>query len=191
MTKYQDLTGRTFGRLTVVERAGSQDGRALWLCRCECGKTTITSTNRLNSGNTKSCGCLFLETVSNTGKSNTVHGGCSRLYKKHQRLYQVWENMRQRCNNPKSKPYPNYCGRGIKICAEWENSFEAFKAWALETGYDYDAPYGKLTLDRIDCNGDYCPENCRWVDMKVQADNRRSGRSKIGQYTAAREVGAT
>ena len=91
-----------------------------------------------------------------------------------------------RCENQNALPYPNYGGRGIKVCDDWHN-YEKFKAWALESGYDKDAPYGQCTLDRKDNNGDYEPSNCRWVDMKTQANNRRVARDAHGRYMKVRQ----
>lgn len=189
MSSAYNLAGQKFGRLTVIERTGVlKNGSALWRCRCDCGQMATATTAHLKGGFVQSCGCLKRESASENGKRSATHHGRSRLDPKQNRLYGVWKNMKYRCNNPNAKPYPNYGGRGIKVCPEWENSFEAFKAWAIEAGYDYDAPYGKLTLDRIDCNKGYSPDNCRWVDMKAQADNRRSGRSATGKYTKAHEA---
>lgn len=92
---------------------------------------------------------------------------------KHKRLYKAWRSMKSRCYNQNSKCYKHYGGRGIIVCDEWLNSYKAFQDWAITNGYDKDAPYSKCTLDRIDVNGNYCPENCRWVDMKTQCNNTR------------------
>lgn len=94
------------------------------------------------------------------------------------RLYVVWGSMKARCNNPHNPAYKNYGGRGIKICTEWNNNFCAFKAWALANGYDYDAPYGQCTIDRIDNDKGYEPSNCRWVSMKVQSKNKRNSKTE-------------
>lgn len=88
------------------------------------------------------------------------------------RLYNVWKAMRQRCSDPGCKDYPNYGGRGITICPEWDD-YTAFRSWALASGYDSEAPRGVCTIDRTDVDGDYCPTNCRWVDSKTQANNKR------------------
>lgn len=182
-----DLTGQRFGRLIAKEVTGkAQNGSYLWRCTCDCGQEKIATASHLRGGLIQSCGCLKLETSSENGKASAIHHGRSRLDPKQNRLYHIWRDMKYRCNNPNAKAYPNYGGRGIKVCPEWERSFEAFKAWAIAAGYDYDAPYGKCTLDRIDSNKGYSPDNCRWVDMKVQANNRRSGRSANGQYTRAK-----
>lgn len=158
-----DLIGQRFGKLTVIEKAETLNKNARFKCRCDCGNEIITESQKLRNGKTNSCGCLRIEAIK---KANTTHGQTKT------RLYTIWHSMKSRCNYD-FKGSERYYGRGIKVCEDWENSFESFRDWAMDNGYVDD-----LTIDRIDSDGNYEPSNCRWVG-KLTQDNNRNSNKKI------------
>ena len=165
--KLIDLTGQKFHHLTVLRRSenNTNGGKPKWVCQCDCGNIVEVGGCELKNGNTKSCGCW---NVISARQRFTTHG----LSKT--RLYRIWCRMKDRCYNPNDKRYNDYGGRGIRVCDEWLNDFMAFREWALENGYDENAPFGQCTLDRANNNEGYFPFNCVWSTIAQQNRNKRN-----------------
>lgn len=158
MGKVKDLTGQKFGRLTVLERAKNNTrGQSMWRCKCDCGNTWTGLGTSLISGNTQSCGCLAREMLIKRNTVHSLHGT---------RLYGIWVRMRQRCNDENCTDYISYGARGIAICKDWDD-YRSFHRWALANGYK-----DNLTIERIDVNGNYEPNNCKWISPAAQARNK-------------------
>lgn len=158
--KFVDLTGQRFGRLTVIKRVENNGKKVMWLCRCDCGNETTVFSGYLRNGDTKSCGCLSKDKLI---ERRFKHGESRKT-----RLYRIWIGIRKRtsgkANEKRTKKW--YTDKNIKMCEEWSD-FRNFRDWANTNGYDE-----SLTIDRIDGNKGYSPENCRWVDWKTQTRNK-------------------
>lgn len=154
MKNKEDVTGRKFGLLTAICFSYIKRTNQFWKFQCDCGKIKIMKLSSVKYQN-KSCGCI------NSGRFVKKHGlSLTKIYK-------AWSHMIDRCYKQKAKGYKNYGGRGISVCEEWKNNFQAFYDWSIINGYQDD-----LTIDRINNDGNYCPENCRWITIDIQSNNK-------------------
>lgn len=172
---FEDLTGKKFNRLTVIKFIPASERTARgynWLCKCDCGNLIKANANKLKNGLQQSCGCLKEEMKYNIGNVN-------KKYKySNKRLYGIYKSMINRCYDTNGREYHNYGGRGITVCPEWlgEYGYDVFAEWALSTGYDINAKHGECTIDRINVDKGYSPDNCTWKTNKQQQNNRRNNR---------------
>jgi len=166
MPKYMDLIEQRFSRLVVKARVENKGTKAAWICDCDCGSTTVVVSCALKSGKTRSCGCLQREKQSaRVTKRNTIHGHNKAGTGNQSRTWTSWSSMKKRCTMQSHISYPDYGGRGISFCERWET----FTNFLADMG---ERPEGK-TLDRIDVNGNYEPNNCRWATLSEQQQNKR------------------
>lgn len=167
--------GEKYNKLTVLEVTEKRLNRCIvYKCKCDCGNIITTTGTRLVHGYIKSCGCYQKERAS---KCNKKHG------LSHTKIFYIHQDMIKRCTKEKHHAYKDYGGRGIEVCKEWKIDFMNFYNWAISNGYEQ-----HLTLDRIDNNKGYYPENCRWVDMKTQCNNRRKTLIELGKNPKAKKV---
>lgn len=162
LMKYKDYTNKKFNNLRAIKFVKRERNVTFWMFKCDCGNETVLNINGVVNGHIKNCGC---KRSIRCKKSATDHGLSDT------RLYRIFRGMKTRCYNANSKDYNRYRARGINICKEWLENFTNFYNWSMSNGYKDD-----LTIDRIDFNGNYCPDNCRWVDLKIQNNNRCSNK---------------
>lgn len=173
INRIENLIGKKFGRLTVIGIDDKPSRKTYFVCQCDCGNVKTIRGDSLKCGAVKSCGCLKKEQDKINLTANHSHKQSGT------RLYQIWIGMKMRCNNVHDTSYHRYGGRGIKVCEEWENKFENFYNWSIKNGYDE-----TLTIDRINNDGNYEPNNCRWANAKEQCNNRETNiKITIGNST--------
>ena len=175
MIEAKDYIGKTYNYLTILKPTEKKRGNWYVLCKCKCGNTHIARLNHILSGEIQSCGCRIYE-------KEKQNQGTHHIWSKNPRIDKIWNGMLYRCYNPKKDTFKHYGGRGIRVCDEWlpeNNGAENFYNWAINNGYK-----DKLTIERIDVNGNYCPENCKWITQAEQMQNtRKSHRITIGNKT--------
>lgn len=170
MGAFIDLTGKKFGRMLVLSRAANdRGGRAKWNCVCDCGTMKDVASYDLRSGHTTSCGCIGRERAAQRLETHGLSNGGDKTSP----VYNVWSKMKGRCYSKGNNRYYRYGARGITVCENWHD-FQNFHDWAMSNGYEKG-----LQIDRIDNNGNYCPENCRWVDVATNCRNRSTSKLTV------------
>lgn len=167
-SRAKDMVGKKYNMLTVIERLPNQGTTAMYLCKCDCGNTRICRGVNLRTGRVKDCGCVSQKI---RAKHIREHSSLRKHGDSKSSLYAVWCSMKARCYRPTDKGFAGYGKRGITVCDNWKNSYSSFRKWALENGYKKG-----LSIERIDVNGNYCPENCKWIPLKDQSLNKRNTR---------------
>lgn len=159
-----NLTGKHIGLWTVLypSKKRTKHNGLMWVCRCDCGKIRAITSSALLAGHSNSCGCIHKTLAAEI--NNKYHDNTCKT-----KLYHIWTGIKDRCYNKNAPRYKNYGGRGIIICNEWKEEFLNFKFWALNNGYKEG-----LTIERIDVNGNYCPENCKFIPKQQQAFNKQN-----------------
>lgn len=172
------MIGRRFGRLVVLEEVESSvKGKPRYRCLCDCGNIIEASGNSLRMKKVRSCGCLHHDQLI---ERNTTHG-CSK-----ERLYRVWRGMIDRCYDERNESYGHYGGRGIQVCEDWRSSYLVFKEFMISHGYKEDAKRGECTIERVDINGNYSPDNCKVISMQEQAWNKTN--SHMEEYNGEKKT---
>ena len=187
MPRKLDITGEHKGKATAIRPIESRNGMWYWEFECDCGNKYTAPAKDFSYGSRLSCGCLQRDLARKVCRERTTHGEAR---KKQARLYKIWSGMKTRCNNPNYHAYPRYGGRGIRICKEWEDDYVCFRDWAMKNGYRND-----LSIDRIDNDGNYCPENCRWLSKEEHSrktwEDRNKEKEGGNQDDRSREVGSS
>ena len=172
----KNYTGQKFGKLTalrfVARRPSGKQFKTIWECKCDCGNIKELVIAEVVSGHTTSCGCVHKKKFGDLNRKHNMANKCGRIYG-------LWKSIKYRCNNPNNKSYKNYGGRGIKVCDEWQKDFMSFYNWAMQNGYKEEKlknGLNKLTIDRIDNDGNYEPTNCRFVTNAENAKNKRNSK---------------
>lgn len=167
--KYDEsYIGKKYNYLTITGFGYNDFGKRCFNCKCDCGVEKLLITTDVITGRVKSCGCMHREL---SRKASLVHGAYT--YGKPERLYKIYRGMIERCHNKNNTKYSDYGGRGITVCSEWRENYDTFRTWAIKNGYDENKSRKEQSIDRIDNDKGYSPNNCRWTTAAIQRKNQR------------------